>query len=51
MQDYFIGQHHIHIMITIEMRLVVIAHGAIDADRKMIIACGRRLKVQLLGLP
>lgn len=36
-----------HYDITLEMRLMVIAHGAIDADRRTIIACGKRLKLQL----
>ena len=37
-----------HYDITLEMRMLVIAHGAIDADRRMIIACGKRLKLQML---
>ena len=36
-----------HYDITLEMRMTVIAHGAIDADRRTIIACGKRLKLQL----
>ncbi len=36
-----------HYDITLEMRMIVIAHGAIDADRRTIIACGKRLKFQL----
>lgn len=39
-----------HYDITLEMRILVIAHGAIDADRRMIIACGKRLKLQLQQL-
>ena len=35
-----------HYDITLEMRSMVIAHGAVDADRKMIIAVGKRLKAQ-----
>ena len=35
-----------HYDITLEMRSMVIAHGAVDADRKMIIAVGKRLKEQ-----
>ena len=37
-----------HYDITLEMRMFVIAHGAIDADRRTIIACGKRLKSQML---
>ncbi len=37
-----------HYDITLEMRMLVIAHGAIDADRRTIIACGKRLKSQML---
>lgn len=36
-----------HYDITLEMRVIAIAYGAIDADRKTIIECGRRLKLQL----
>ena len=36
-----------HYDITLEMRSMVIAHGAIDADRQTIIAVGKSLKVQL----
>ena len=36
-----------HYDITLEMRILVIEHGAIDADRRTIIACGKRLKLQL----
>lgn len=36
-----------HYDITLQMRVIAIAHGAIDADRKTIIACGKRLKLQL----
>ena len=36
-----------HYDITLQMRVIAIAHGAIDADRKTIIACGKRLKVEL----
>ena len=36
-----------HYDITLEMRMMVISHGAIDADRRTIIACGKRLKLQL----
>ena len=36
-----------HYDITLEMRVVAIVHGAIDADRRTIIECGRRLKLQL----
>ena len=39
-----------HYDITLEMRILVIAYGAIDADRKTIIMCGKRLKMQLIGL-
>ena len=35
-----------HYDITLEMRSMVIEHGAIDADRKMIIAVGKCLKAQ-----
>lgn len=35
-----------HYDITLEMRSMVIEYGAIDADRKMIIAVGKRLKAQ-----
>ena len=37
-----------HYDITLEMRILVIEHGAIDADRRTIIACGKRLKSQML---
>lgn len=37
-----------HYDITLEMRVVVITQGAIDADRKTIIACGKRLKLELI---
>lgn len=37
-----------HYDITLEMRIVVITLGAIDADRKTIIACGKRLKLELI---
>lgn len=39
-----------HYDITLEMRILVIAYGAIDADRKTIIMCGKKLKIQLIGL-
>lgn len=39
-----------HYDITLEMRILVIAYGAIDADRKTIIMCGKKLKMQLIGL-
>ena len=35
-----------HYDITLDMRLMVIANGAMDADRKMIIAVGKRLKIE-----
>jgi len=36
-----------HYDITLQMRVMAIAYGAIDADRKTIIACGKKLKLQL----
>lgn len=39
-----------HYDITLEMRILVIAYGAIDADRRTIIMCGRKLKMQLIAL-
>lgn len=39
-----------HYDITLEMRILVIAYGAIDADRKTIIMCGKKLKMQLTGI-
>ncbi|OTG95752.1 DUF4031 domain-containing protein [Acinetobacter sp. ANC 3832] len=36
-----------HYDITLSMRMIVLAHGAIDADRKMIIRCGKKLKQEL----
>lgn len=41
------GASYPHYDITLEMRVVAIMHGAIDADRRIIIECGRRLKLQL----
>jgi hypothetical protein len=39
-----------HYDITIEMREVMLQHGAIPADRKTIIECAKKLKLQLLNL-
>ena len=36
-----------HYDITLAMRDKVIVHGAIDADRQTIIACGKKLKLEL----
>jgi len=36
-----------HYDITVEMREMVIQHGAIQADRRTIISCGKKLKRQL----
>jgi len=36
-----------HYDITLEMREKVIQHGAIQADRRTIISCGKKLKLQL----
>lgn len=36
-----------HYDITIQMRETMISHGAIIADRRTIIACGKKLKIEL----
>ncbi|MCD6252424.1 MAG: DUF4031 domain-containing protein [Psychrobacter sp.] len=38
-----------HYDITVQMREIAIAHGAIPADRKKIIECAKKLKVELMG--
>lgn len=38
-----------HYDITVQMREIAIAHGAIPADRHKIIECAKKLKVELKG--
>ncbi len=36
-----------HYDVTVQMRLIALENGAITADRKMIIKCAKKLKVEL----
>ena len=39
-----------HYDVTTEMRERILQYGAVQADRRTIIACGKKLKAQLLAL-
>ncbi|NHB59096.1 DUF4031 domain-containing protein [Acinetobacter sp. 194] len=39
-----------HYDVTVQMRELILQFGAVQADRKTIIACGKKLKAELLAL-
>lgn len=39
-----------HYDVTVQMREVILQHGAVQADRKTIIRCGKKLKLELLAI-
>jgi hypothetical protein len=39
-----------HYDVTVEMRELILQHGAVPADRKTIIECGKKLKRELCHL-